>query len=241
MSIKNTLKQIIKKIPIAFTRNQQYDKQTTLIIQKVCKSGSNTIDIGCHTGEVMDIILKSAPQGTHYGFEPIPDLESRLKVKYQNMPNCRINDVALSNQKGTSTFNYVISNPAYSGLKKRKYARENEQDTQITVQTDTLDNVLPADWKVDLIKIDVEGGELLVLEGAVNTIKRTKPVIVFEHGTGASEFYGSTPEKVFDLLASCGLKMSLMRNWLENKPPLTKEELRKIYDRNSDYYFIAYP
>ena len=205
LKMKNAIRQLIKRIPIAFTQNQRYDRQTKRIIQRVCRSGSNCIDIGAHKGEVLDTILKYAPQGTHYAFEPIPDLFTALKTKYSNRPNCRIYDVALSNQKGTSSFNYVISNPSYSGLKKRRYDRANEQDTQITVQTDLLDNILPSGITVNLMKIDVEGGELLVLEGAVNTIKRSKPVIIFEHGLGASDFYGSSPEKLFDLLAGCGL------------------------------------
>ena len=239
--MKKAIKQLIKKIPIAFTQNQRYDRQTNRIIARVCKSGSNCIDIGAHKGEVLDAILKYAPQGTHYAFEPIPDLYNGLKAKYQNRPNCKILDIALSNQKGTSSFNYVISNPSYSGLKKRKYDRDNEQDTMITVQTDRLDNVLPDNLNIDLIKIDVEGGEMLVLEGAVNTIKRTKPVIIFEHGLGASDFYDSSPVKLFDLLSGCGLKISLMKDWLSNKPALTQEQFKAIYDKNSDYYFVAHP
>ena len=239
--MKETIRQIIKKLPIAFTQNQRYDRQTNRIIQRVCKPGSNCIDIGAHKGEVLDTMIKYAPQGTHYAFEPIPGLYAGLKAKYRNKANCRIYDIALSNQKGTASFNYVISNPSYSGLKKRKYDRANEQDTLITVQTDLLDNILSSGFNVDLIKIDVEGGELLVLEGAVNTIKRCRPVIIFEHGLGASDIYGSSPEKLFDLLSGCGLQISLMIDWLDHKPALTKEQFRKIYDQNSDYYFVAHP
>src|SRR5690606_22337388 len=104
-----------------------------------------------------------------------------------------------------ASFNYVVSNPSYSGLVKRKYDRPDEKDTTIEVETDLLDNVLPDDYKPTLIKIDVEGGELRVLEGAKSIIAKTKPVIIFEHGIGASDMYGATPEQVFTLLADCGL------------------------------------
>jgi hypothetical protein len=56
-----------------------------------------------------------------------------------------------------------------------------------------------------MIKIDVEGAELLLIRGARETIAKNKPVIVFEHGLGGADSYGHTPEQVFDLLIDCGL------------------------------------
>lgn len=239
--MKKAIKKIIKKIPIAFTKNQQYDKQTNQIIKKVCKDKTNCIDVGAHKGEVLDIILKYAPGGIHYAFEPIPDMYGNLKLKYRDRHNCNISDIALSDKQGTSTFNYVTSNPSYSGLVKRKYDRVDEQDTTIEVKTDKLDNVLPAGYKPELIKIDVEGGEYQVMLGAENTIRKNKPVIIFEHGLGASEFYGTTPDKLYRFLNSCGLKISVMKNWLSGKPSLTSEQFVQLYKTNTEYYFIAHP
>ena len=59
--------------------------------------------------------------------------------KYAANRNCLVHSYALSNTKGTTTFNYVISNPSYSGLIKRKYDKPNEQDTTIEVETELLD------------------------------------------------------------------------------------------------------
>ncbi len=188
----------------------------------------------------MDLFLHYAPEGVHWGFEPIPVLYEGLVKKYAGSTKCRILDIALSDRKGTSSFNYVVSNPSYSGLVKRKYDHPNEQDTLITVRTERLDDVLSPDLPVDLIKIDVEGGEILVLRGAVQTLSRCKPVVIFEHGLGASELYGATPEQVFDLFAQCGLRVSLMRRFLDDRPPLTREEFARHYYQKYDYYFIAY-
>ena len=209
-------------------------------MQKVCKPESNCIDVGCHKGEILDLFLQNAPKGTHFGFEPIPDLFKNLVVKYAGKPNCRLFDIALSDKAGTSGFNYVVSNPSYSGLLKRDYDHPNEQDTQITVKTERLDELLPPDIRIDLIKIDVEGGELLVLRGAVRTLARCKPVVIFEHGLGASELYGASPEQVYDLLAQCGLQVSLMSRFLKNGMPFTREEFCGHYYGKKNYYFIAY-
>lgn len=239
--MKQLVKKILKTIPIDFTKNQQYDTQTKKVIAEVCGRDSCCIDIGAHKGEVLDIMLRRAPHGVHYAFEPIPGMYDELVKKYADKENCKIYSQALSNTKGTATFNYVVSNPSYSGLIKRKYDRDNEQDTTIEVQTELLDNILPAGYKPDLIKIDVEGGELLVLEGAIQTLKKHKPVVIFEHGLGASDFYGSTPEKLYELFASCTMRISTMQRWLNNRPSLSKEEFAGHYYQKKDYYFIAYP
>jgi FkbM family methyltransferase len=239
--MKKTIKKLVKKIPIAFTKNQQYDKNTNKIIQRVCKEDTNCIDIGAHKGEVLDTIIKYAPLGTHYAFEPIPAMYADLLEKYKHHKNCKVYDIALSDKEGTSTFNFVVSNPSYSGLVKRKYDREHEEDTTIEVKTNLLDNILPTDYTVGLMKIDVEGGELLVMSGAVNTLKKYKPIVIFEHGLGASDFYGSTPVHVYSLLEECGLKISTLKGWLNNGPSLSLSTFENLYRANKEYYFIAHP
>jgi FkbM family methyltransferase len=237
--MKEVLKQIIKKIPIAFTQNQRYDKWTVQIIKKVCASHSNCIDIGCHKGEVLKEMLHFAPEGTHFGFEPLPNFYTYLQ---QHFPaNCQFYNIALSNKKGETTFQYVVSNPAYSGLKKRRYARPDEEIQTIKVQMDLLDAVIPKDTSIDFIKIDVEGAELEVLKGGVKTIRRCRPVIVFEHGKGAADFYATRPEDIYELLhEQCGMHLSLLDRYLKELPPLSRQEFIRQYEEEVNYYFVAY-
>ena len=102
----------------------------------------------------------------------------------------------------------MVSNPAYSGIQKRKYDGSEEQDTTITVKKDTLDNLIPSDKNIDLIKIDVEGGELGVLMGAKELIARCKPVIVFWRGLGAADVCmaqsQSESSTCFPVITECG-------------------------------------
>jgi len=233
------LKRLIKKIPIAFTQNQRYDRQTQQVIKCVCKENSNCIDVGCHKGEVMDIFVKYAPNGIHYGFEPIPGLFDFLLEKYEGS-SVKVLDYALSNHSGTTSFNYVVSNPSYSGIKKRQYDKKNEEDQSIHVKVEKLDNILPENFPVHLIKIDVEGGELQVLEGAVFVLKKFHPVIIFEHGLGASDVYGATPKEVYSLLTECGYQISSMKRWFKKLPSYSLEEFEHQYYSKKNYYFIAY-
>ncbi|MFK7968998.1 MAG: FkbM family methyltransferase [Bacteroidia bacterium] len=236
--MKTFFKKIIKSLPIDFTQNQKYDRLTQQVIAKVCKPESNCVDVGCHKGEVMDHILEAAPNGTHFGFEPIPDLYQGLIELYKDK-DVKVYDVALSDSIGSTTFNYVISNPSYSGLQKRNYDRPQEEDTTIEVRMDKLDHIVQ-DTPIDLIKIDVEGGELGVLKGATNILKRDQPVVVFEHGLGASDIYGTYPKQIFELFDSCGMKVSLMDRWIKGQEPLDLPAFEEQFYKKINYYFIAY-
>jgi FkbM family methyltransferase len=219
--------------------NDVYDGQTFELMKRVLTRDSNCVDVGCHKGDILRGILRAAPDGTHYAFEPIPNLFDDLKTEF---PSVHVLNIALSNVESVTSFQHVIGNPSYSGLKRRRYDREGEIVVEITVKTAPLDTVLPADFRLDFLKIDVEGAELQVLEGAVETISRNKPFVVFEHGLGGSDYYGTTPTSVYDLLTKrCGLSISLMEKWLGGGLPLTREEFVRQFDTGENYYFMAYP
>jgi FkbM family methyltransferase len=208
-------------------------------MRRCLRIDSNCIDIGCHQGSFLHEMLRFAPEGHHYAFEPIPNLYQEL-VKH--FPKVEIYDIALSNNKAETSFQFVTSNPGYSGLKRRKYDRSDEVIEQITVKTDLLDSIIPENVPISFIKMDVEGGELGVFQGAVKTIGKNRPLIVFEHGLGAADFYKTTPDQVYDLLTNtCSLHVSLMSDWLADKNPLERQEFRDHFYTQGNYYFLAHP
>ena len=58
-----------------------------------------------------------------------------------------------------------------------------------------------------------EGAELQVLEGAVTTLQRHRPIVIFEHGSGSAETYGTLPADVFGLLERPGRVPDLRSRW----------------------------
>src|SRR5207249_1370277 len=88
--------------------------------------------------------------------------------------------------------------PACSGFLEISYPKQ-PQIEKLTVRTETLDRNLPAGYVPAFIKIDVEGAERQVIEGGIETISKYKPIVVFEHGKGASH-YGTQPHHIYDLL-----------------------------------------
>ena len=56
----------------------RYDRATEIAMIRIIEPDSNCIDIGCHKGEILNIMLRLAPKGRHAGFEPIPDFYNYL-------------------------------------------------------------------------------------------------------------------------------------------------------------------
>lgn len=236
-SIIGYIKKWLKKLPIGFSKNHQYDIDTRKIIKSTLLDDSNAIDVGCHEGEILDYFLKYAPKGEHFAFEPLPHLFKMLKSKYTK--RAHIYSYALSDQEGSTTFQYVKSNPAYSGIKRRKYDRANEEVVEITVDQTRLDEMIPSDIRIDLIKIDVEGGEYLVLSGAHRILSQDKPLLIFEHGKGGSDHYAVTPEMMYDLLINYEYQIYNLRSFLGEKVELDKQEFLRQYNKEEHYYFVA--
>jgi len=88
-------------------------------------------------------------------------------------------------------------------------------------------------------EIDVEGGEMGVLKGAINILKKWSPVVIFEHGMGASDYYGTTPEEMWEFLNENDYSIFSLRGFVANKTSLTIEQFINLFETNKEYYFIA--
>jgi FkbM family methyltransferase len=194
---------------------------------------SNCIDIGANVGDTLGEITRLAPKGRHYAFEPLPALADALGKRF---PSVVVRQVALADWSGQSPFVFVTSNPGYSGLKRRDYPGRQHTET-IAVSVDRLDDCLDPDYHPDLVKIDVEGAELGVLRGAAQTLEQHRPLVVFEHGKGASDHYGTEPEDVYDLFSNLGY---LIYD-LDGQGPYSRSLFRQAFDSGRRWGFYACP
>jgi FkbM family methyltransferase len=218
--------------------NLKYDRLSKLIIKNYLNNSSNCIDIGCHKGEILELLIKKAPNGIHFGFEPLPNFYSDLKKKFSSK-KINILPYALGDENKEVVFHYVKNAPAYSGLKKRDYDKIKPDIEQIKVQQKRLDDCISENTTIDFIKIDVEGAEFQVLKGAQRILKNNKPLILFEFGMGASNFYGTKPKDLFEFLNDVNYNIYTLDDFVDKKNPLTIEKFSKKYESNEEYYFVA--
>ena len=240
------LKEIIRKtlifLHIDLTKNIKYDRLTLKVFDKILHQDSNCIDVGCFKGEILEEMLNRSPKGQHLAFEPVPVLFDAIKHKFQNNSHVQLFNIALNDTSGTTSFHYAVGAPAYSGIKKRDYDGKDPEIELIEVKTDKLDNVIPEDYAVDLIKIDVEGAEFNVLKGAKKTITKYKPIIIFEFGLGASDYYKTTPNDIYTFFnTECAYQIYLLEDFLKDQQALSFEEFEQIYSEKKEYYFISAP
>ncbi|MBL7498901.1 FkbM family methyltransferase [Frankia sp. CNm7] len=214
-------------------RNRIDDRNLGLLISFLLREDSNCIDVGAHRGDVLRAIVNRSPRGQHIAYEPIPDLYAELCAEF---PGVMVRRAALADRVGVSSFAYVRSRPAYSGLRQR-VPDGMEEIEQISVDVERLDDIVSVDRPVTLIKIDVEGGEYGVLAGGQKLVTQSRPHVVFEFGAAARE-YGVSPDDMYGLVDS---DLGLRIYDLDGSGPFTRVQFRRIAETGRRFNFVAHP
>jgi FkbM family methyltransferase len=196
---------------------------------------ANCVDVGAANGRVLETIVRVAPRGRHIAYEPVAEFHETIRARF---PQVDVRSVALSDEGGETTFTYVRDRPHVSGFRPRDYRDGGRQLETIRVRTARLDDDLPQGYAPHLIKVDVEGAEEMVFRGALQTIIRHRPILVFQHGRGSAEAYGTKPGAIFRLLTNdAGLRIFDM----DGGGPYTSAAFDQAYDTNSHFHFVARP
>ena len=164
------------------------DEQEINLVKKFIKPGSDSIDVGVYRG-VYSYEMSKYSEKVH-SFEPNPIIFKYINKNLKKfIKNIHLYNFALSNQNKTINLKIPIRNSnsnkeifeEYYEMGRATIHNENnfENYENFEIQTKTIDE-LSFDNKISFIKIDVEGHELEVIEGAKNTIKKDKPILLVE-------------------------------------------------------------
>jgi len=204
------------------------------LLEEMLEPDADCLDVGAHDGAVLKEIVRVAPGGKHVAWEPLPAFARRLRGRF---PTVEIREAALSDATGNRSFAHILDDPGWSGFRARPTPQASSVET-ITVRCERLDDALPAGVRPVLVKIDVEGAEEQVLLGAAETLRRYRPVIVFEHGFGSADYYGTTPGRIHELFTR---SLGYVIHGLDWDGPYTAKRFVEIFARGERVNFVAVP
>jgi hypothetical protein len=93
----------------------------------------------------------------------------------------------------------------------------------VTIPCERLDDRLRHWPRIDFVKIDVEGAELLVLKGGREVLTKWRPRLLLECTVEGTKRFGYGPSDVYDLLtAELGYRVFLVADWLWSSGPIDR-------------------
>lgn len=147
------------------------------------RPGMTFFDIGAYHGIYSLIAAKRlGATGRIYTFEPSPRESRRLRVhfRWNSIRTARIEPYAVGGAAEAKTFFQVVSgDTTRNGLRP---PASSDAVTAINVKTIALDSFIAENAlrRVDIVKMDIEGGEIEALRGATQTIGKHRPVLICE-------------------------------------------------------------
>lgn len=185
--MKNFIKRLLEKygIRLNFIKNLWYLNSFQIVKNLTTKQNPIIFDIGACDGSSIFQFKKLFPESIIYSFEPYPDTYGHLAKFSEKYSDVYHYNFALSNNNGIMNF-FVNKSKATNSLLKpiitNSFVDEHTvPEENIKVVTKTLDTFLAENKinEIDILKIDVQGGELLVFEGAKETLKNKKVKIIY--------------------------------------------------------------
>lgn len=192
-------------------------------------------DVGCNAGSFIKTLLDLGFKSNIHCFEPHPILSKKVKDKY---PTVIMNECCLSHTNSDIVINIpmwscgvssVIYRPVFNTLQGQDIIKYNTK--AITIDSYCEQNNIEM---IDFIKIDVEGAEKMVLDGAKRMLSQNKiRAGIFEYGATLTDA-GTSAEEIMEMLGSYGYKFdkSLSKSdiyfYCEPKVPIQLSNLSDI-------------
>jgi len=180
----------------------QIDPMLSQVVKQFIKEGDVVWDIGTNLGFFSLAAISKSKTGKCLSIEPDVWLCNILNKTKNANPDLTIDilPIAVSNKNGFSKFVIANRSRATNHLADVEGSTQTGGVRQIKiVPTFTLDDILTIYEPPNFLKIDTEGAELLVLEGAKNVIQH-KPIILIE-------VYSDTHSQVVEILESLNYKL----------------------------------
>ena len=211
-------------------------------------------DLGANVGVTVEKYLGLFPQATIHAFEPQPEMVTKLQTRFCENERVRIMAVAASHERGTLQFNINENADTSSVLASNmEHMPESYQSIQATKQVLCVDAVTIDEHcreheieSIDILKMDIQGGEKSALIGAQNMLADQRIDVIYTEAF-VHPFYSDQPllGDLCVLLADHGYVMHNLYNfsfrstngrccWLDAIFVSPKQRARSLDILNSD-------
>lgn len=145
------------------------------------------LDVGANVGDTTDQYRTLYPSATIHAFEPFPDVHRQLAERFAADPRIRAHQLAVTDAPGRRRF-YVndahVTNsllPHNPASPEWAWASGDGLGRSIEVPAVTLDEFCSAEGlaRVDLLKMDIQGGEAMALRGAARLLERRAVRLIY--------------------------------------------------------------
>ena len=192
--------------PVEALNFLDYEAIDSAMIMRLVAPDAVVVDIGANIGWYSINIAKSYPLSKVHAFEPIPKTYSFLEknINLNNVQNVMAHHYGLSNESKELTFYFY---PEGSGNASSSNLSERSDAELVTCHVKPLDDFVRENGlHVDFIKCDVEGAELFVFQGAVETLQRDIPIVFTEMLRKWAAKFNYHPNEIITLFRKFGYR-----------------------------------
>jgi FkbM family methyltransferase len=173
-----------EKYPSLINKYNRHIEKAIRLVHRFNLQPQNTIvDVGAGSGEFTTMFAKAYSNAKVYAFEPIVKNFEKVKKECNGLSNVILVNKALGSATGKTEIN-IASNIHASSIfelktneKRALFSRHVELAGRESITIPRLDDEIPFSEKINILKLDVQGFEVEVLKGGINTLKNTSIVV----------------------------------------------------------------
>ncbi len=187
-----------------------FEYSNVQVLTHFARSGTWMFDVGCNIGLMSIPVLRQTSEVNVLAFEPssnvLPSLEQTVKA---SPFGTRWSLVSKAVGASVGTTSFCLSSHQDSLFDGLKSTHRATLTAKVQVEITTLD----VEWDkvrrplVSVIKCDVEGAELAVLQGAANLIQTCHPAILLEWSLTNLKAYDCDPSELLEWAAQAGYEL----------------------------------
>lgn len=218
--INDSLMYLDKNDSLHLKKNRIYEPIETELIKKILKPNDVVFDIGANIGYFT--LLMARLCDTVYAFEPetrnFEFLEKNIKLN--NLDNVIPTQSAVAASSGSKLLFRCDTDNGMHRLYESKFCND---PAPLAVRTVGLDDEFRG-YRVEFIKMDIEGAEMGALKGMRYLLANCKPIILMEFHPPSIREYGADPEEEYHFLKTLGYDIRLMP---DSQHSISYEQLEK--------------